>query len=64
MSLGLPELLLILGIVLLLFGASRLPALARSLGKSTREFKGGMSDGEYEPGAERPGSRSARGDRA
>ena len=43
---GAPELLLVLGIILLLFGASRLPALARSLGKSTREFKEGMRDGE------------------
>lgn len=40
------ELLIILGIILLLFGASRLPALARSLGKSTREFKEGMHEGE------------------
>ena len=40
------ELLIVLGIILLLFGASRLPALARSLGKSTREFKEGMRDGE------------------
>ena len=33
---------------MLLFGATRLPALARSLGKSTREFKEGMRDGERE----------------
>ncbi|HEX2069942.1 MAG TPA: twin-arginine translocase TatA/TatE family subunit [Actinomycetota bacterium] len=45
---GVPELLLVLGIILLLFGASRLPALARSLGKSTREFKQGMNEGERE----------------
>lgn len=57
-GLGLPELLLILGIVLLLFGASRLPALARSLGKSTREFKEGMRDGETEA-SDRPGSAKA-----
>ena len=43
---GATELLIILGIILLLFGASRLPALARSLGKSTREFKQGMREGE------------------
>ena len=43
---GATELLIILGIILLLFGASRLPALARSLGKSTREFKEGMHEGE------------------
>ncbi len=45
---GAPELLLILGIILLLFGAARLPALARSLGKSTREFKHGMHEGEQQ----------------
>jgi sec-independent protein translocase protein TatA len=46
MNLGPTELLIILGIILLLFGASRLPALARSLGKSTREFKKGLREGE------------------
>jgi sec-independent protein translocase protein TatA len=45
---GLPELLIILGIILLLFGARRLPDLARSLGKSTREFRQGMRGGEHE----------------
>jgi sec-independent protein translocase protein TatA len=45
---GATELLIVLGIILLLFGASRLPALARSLGKSTREFKQGMHEDERE----------------
>jgi sec-independent protein translocase protein TatA len=48
MNLGIPELLIILGIILLLFGARRLPDLARSLGKSTKEFKRGLQEGEEE----------------
>lgn len=47
-QIGPPELILILLIVLLLFGATRLPELARSLGKSTREFKRGVKEGEAE----------------
>jgi sec-independent protein translocase protein TatA len=45
MNLGLPELLIVLVIVLLLFGARKLPDLARSLGRSTKEFKQGMKEG-------------------
>jgi len=40
-SLGLPELLIILAIVVLLFGASRLPQLGRALGDTVRNFKKG-----------------------
>ena len=39
MSLGPPELLIVLAIVMLLFGAAKLPKLARSLGESAQEFK-------------------------
>ncbi len=39
------EWLIILVIVLVLFGASRLPALARSVGKSVRIFKSEVKDG-------------------
>ena len=38
-SIGMPELLIILLVVLLLFGAKRLPELARGLGRGIREFK-------------------------
>ena len=39
-----PELLIILLVVLLFFGASRLPGLARSLGQSAKEFKKGLEE--------------------
>jgi sec-independent protein translocase protein TatA len=51
-SLGLPEILIILAIVLLLFGAKRLPEMARSLGRSSKEFKKGLKEGEDEEAAE------------
>lgn len=38
-GIGMPELIVILLILLLLFGASRLPGLAKSLGKAIKEFK-------------------------
>ena len=43
-GLGYQELLIILVIVLILFGANRLPDLARSLGSSVKEFKKGVTD--------------------
>jgi len=43
---GVGELLVILAIILVLFGAKRLPGLARSLGRSLGEFKKGREEGE------------------
>ena len=40
-----PELIIILVVVLLLFGAAKLPQLARSLGASAKEFKKGVDEG-------------------
>ena len=48
-TMGIPELLIILVIVVLLFGASRLPQLGRSLGEGIRFFRQGIketTDGE------------------
>jgi len=45
-GLGTQELLVILVIVLVLFGANRLPQLARSLGSSLKEFKKGIDDAQ------------------
>jgi sec-independent protein translocase protein TatA len=43
------ELLIVLGIVVLLFGSSKLPQLARSIGLSMTEFKKGLKEGESTP---------------
>ena len=47
-SIGMPELLIILLVVLLLFGAKRLPELAKGLGKGIREFKDATKQVENE----------------
>ncbi|PLS74995.1 MAG: twin-arginine translocase TatA/TatE family subunit [Actinobacteria bacterium] len=44
MNLGAPELIIILAVVLLLFGSTRLPKLARSLGQASKEFKHGANE--------------------
>lgn len=44
MNIGWQEILLILLIALLLFGAKKIPDLARSLGKGIKEFKKGMRE--------------------
>jgi sec-independent protein translocase protein TatA len=44
LDLSTPDLLIILAIVLLLFGAKRLPELSRSLGSSARELRKGLSE--------------------
>ncbi len=43
-AMGMPEMLVIMVVVLLLFGAKRLPELARGIGKSIREFKKAAED--------------------
>jgi sec-independent protein translocase protein TatA len=49
-GLGMQELIIILVILLLLFGSTRLPQLAKGMGKSIREFKKGISEtGDDEP---------------
>jgi sec-independent protein translocase protein TatA len=45
-GLGWPELVIILVVVLVLFGASRLPVIARSIGSSAREFRKGLEEAE------------------
>lgn len=48
------ELLVILVILLLLFGASRLPKLARSMGQAGKEFKQGLKEGHHDEPVEGP----------
>lgn len=43
---GLPELLIILVIVILIFGANRLPELGRGIGKGIKNFKDATKDGQ------------------
>ncbi len=43
-----PEIILILVVVLVLFGGSQLPKLAKNLGKAQKEFKDGLADGQKE----------------
>jgi sec-independent protein translocase protein TatA len=50
LGLRLPELLVILVIVLLIFGANRLPDLAKGVGKSIRNFKDAVKEGNDETG--------------
>ena len=48
MNLGWPEILMIVGVVVLLFGARKLPDLARSMGAASKEFKKGLEEGAAE----------------
>lgn len=46
MELGVPEIILILAIVLVFFGPSKIPEIGRSLGRSIQEFRAGMKEGD------------------
>ena len=47
-KLGIPELLIILAIVVLIFGANKLPELGRGIGKGIKNFKDATKDGAEE----------------
>ncbi|MGH9031491.1 MAG: twin-arginine translocase TatA/TatE family subunit [Acidimicrobiia bacterium] len=47
-NIGAPELLIILGVLVLIFGSTQLPKLARSIGQAQKEFKHGLKDGASE----------------
>ena len=46
--LGTPELIIIVLVIVLLFGATRLPQLAKALGQSKKAFREGIDEGERE----------------
>jgi sec-independent protein translocase protein TatA len=48
-GLGTPELIVIAVVIVLLFGATRLPQLAKALGQSKKAFKEGLDEGEKDP---------------
>ncbi len=59
-SMGAGEILLILGVILLLFGAERLPAMARSLGKALEDFRRAASDLKHDLVDHQPPSQLSR----
>jgi sec-independent protein translocase protein TatA len=62
-GLGGPELMIILVIILLLFGGAKLPALAKGLGQSVKEFKKAAkeADEDEKPAAKKPDDASKPG---
>ncbi len=53
MNFGTTEIILIVAVLFLLFGATRLPQLAKSLGQSRKAFREGMREAEEEERAEK-----------
>jgi len=51
---GVPELVLILAVVLIVFGAGKLPNVMKDLGKGVKAFRDGMGDEAKKPDAETP----------
>ena len=52
-KLGMPELLLILGIALLIWGPSKLADLGKGMGEGIKNFKSAMKEGEHGPTEEK-----------
>ena len=55
---GIPELLIILAIVILIFGANRLPELGRGIGKGIKNFKDATNNKDEEEERTRTGTHS------
>jgi len=54
-SLGLPELLILLAIVVLIFGVNKLPRLGKGLGEGIRNFKDSVRSGDKDGGTDSDG---------
>jgi sec-independent protein translocase protein TatA len=63
MNLGMGEILVLLALALLLFGAKRLPEIGRSAGSAIREFKKGFESGEPEEGEPEEKEKEDRGNK-
>lgn len=57
-----PEWIIVLVIVLVIFGGSQVPKLARNMGKAQREFKDGLADAERDAQRRTPADGAARVD--
>ena len=62
--LGIPEIIIILLVVMLIFGARRLPEIGTSLGKSIRTFKSAVTGEDEKQGEEAPTAGSSGRDDA
>ena len=61
---GLPELLIILFIIMLIFGARKLPEIGSSLGKGIRTFKSAVTGEDEKPGEDQQQAGNSAGDDA
>ena len=61
-GLGVPELVIILVIILVIFGGSQLPKLARSIGTSAKELRKGLKDDDTKETAKKTAVKSGKKD--
>lgn len=54
MNLGAPEILIVLLVILVIFGGSQIPKLARNLGQAQKEFKKGIAEASKDDDAPGP----------
>jgi len=58
------ELIIIVGVIVLLFGSSKIPQLMRGVGSGINEFKKGLKEGDAPPGDAKPGDPAKPADSA